>query len=82
MLRKEVEQAKRRCLKAGKSPGVDNTPTELFKNGREATTVLTAMCKKIWKTQEIAEGVAEAVDTIARQRKATPGNVGTILPST
>ena len=40
-------------LKAGKSPGVDNIPTELLKNGGEATaTVLTALCKKIWEMKE------------------------------
>ena len=40
-------------LKAGKSSGVDNIPTELLKNGGEATaTVLTALCKKIWEMKE------------------------------
>ena len=40
-------------LKAGKSPVVDNIPSELPKNGGEATTtVLTAICQKIWKIQE------------------------------
>ena len=44
VLREEVEVAVR-GLKAGKSPGVDNIPSELLKNGGEATsmTVLTAM---------------------------------------
>ena len=52
MLREEVEEAVR-SLKAGKSPGVDNTPSELLKNGSEATTtVLTAIYQKIWETKE------------------------------
>ena len=47
VLREEVEEAV--CsLKAGKSSGVDNIPSELLKNGGEATTtVLTAICQKI-----------------------------------
>ena len=41
-------------LKAGKSPGVDNIPSELRKNGGEAIiTVLTAICQKIWETKEL-----------------------------
>ena len=52
MLREEAEEAVR-SLKAGKSPGVDNIPSELLKNGGEATTiVLTAICQKIWETKE------------------------------
>ena len=48
VLREEVEEAVH-SLKAGKSPGVDNIPSELLKNGDEATTtVLTAICQKIW----------------------------------
>ena len=40
-------------LTAGKSPGVDNIPSELPKNGSEATaTDLPAICKKIWETKE------------------------------
>ena len=52
LLREEVEEAVR-SLKAGKSPGVDNSPSELLKNGGEATTtVLTAIRQKIWETKE------------------------------
>ena len=52
MLREEVEEAVQ-SLKAGKSPGVDNIPSELLKNGGEATTiVLTVILKKIWKIKE------------------------------
>ena len=44
LLREEAEEAVR-GLKAGKSPGMDNFPSELLKNGGEATgTVLTAIC--------------------------------------
>ena len=47
----EVEEAV--CgLKAAKSPGVDNIPSELLKNGDKATTtVLTAIYQKIWETK-------------------------------
>ena len=39
------------CLKAGKSPLVDNI-SELLKNGGAVTTtVLTVICKKIWETK-------------------------------
>ena len=52
VLREEVEVAVR-CLKAGKSPRVDDISSELLKNGGEATTtVLTALCQKIWGTKE------------------------------
>ena len=48
----EVEEAVH-SLKAGKSLGVDNIPSELLKDGGEATTtVLTATCKKIWEMKE------------------------------
>ena len=47
MLKEGVEEAVL-SLKAGKSPGVDNIPSELLKHGGEATTtVLTALRKKI-----------------------------------
>ena len=47
MLREVVEEAVR-SLKSGKSEGVDNIPSELLKNGGEATTtVLTAIYQKI-----------------------------------
>ena len=37
-------------LKPGKSPGVDNVPTELLKCGGEPTAkALTALCQKIWE---------------------------------
>ena len=52
LLREEVKEAVH-SLKAGKSPGVNNTPSELLKNGGEATTtVLTAICPKIWEMKE------------------------------
>ena len=47
MLREEVEETVR-SLKAGKFPRANNIPSELLKNGGEATTtVLTAICQKI-----------------------------------
>ena len=47
VLKEEVEEAVH-SLKAGKSPEVDNIPSELLKNGSEATTtVLIALCQNI-----------------------------------
>ena len=52
VLREEVEEVVR-SLKVGKSPGADNIPSKLLKNGGEATTtVLTVTCKKIGGTKE------------------------------
>ena len=52
ILREEVETAVK-ALKTGKSAGVDNTPAELVKSGREAMIdILTSICNKIWKTGE------------------------------
>ena len=57
VLREEVEVAVR-GLKAGKSPGVDNIPSELLKNGGAATTaVLTAIMPKDLGDEEMVEGV-------------------------
>ena len=51
MLREEVEEAIR-SLKAGKSPRVDNTFSELLQSeGEAATTVLTAICQKTLETK-------------------------------
>ena len=52
VLREEVEKAVRNS-RAGKSPGVDNIPSELLKNGGKTTkTVLTVICQKIWEMKE------------------------------
>ena len=52
VLREEIEEAVR-SLKAGKSPEVDNIPSELLKNtGKATTTVLTAICQKTGETKE------------------------------
>ena len=52
MLREEAKEAVR-SLKAGKSPGVDNIPSELLKNGGEAITpVLTAIRQKMLETKK------------------------------
>ena len=52
VLKEEVEEAVRNP-KAGKSPGVDNIPSELLKNGGKTTkTVLTVICQKIWEMKE------------------------------
>ena len=51
-LREEVEESARNP-KAEKSPGVDNIPSELLKNGGKTTkTVLTVICQKIWEMKE------------------------------
>ena len=39
-------------LKAGKSPGVHNIPSELLKNGGETTTVLIVICQKMWEVKK------------------------------
>ena len=52
VLKEDVEEAVRNP-KAGKSPGVDNIPSDLFKNGGETTpTVLTVICQTIRETKE------------------------------
>ena len=52
ILREEVGAAVK-CLKGGKSPGDDNIPPELIKNGREAMiSTLTIICNKIWENGE------------------------------
>ena len=51
ILRDEVEAAIRQ-LKKGKSPGIDNIPAELIKNGGEETVQkLTELCQKIQDTK-------------------------------
>ena len=51
-LRAEVEEAVR-SLKIGKSPGIDNIPAELWKQGgQESIKVLTHICQKIWETKQ------------------------------
>ena len=56
ILREEVEVAVK-VLKMRKPAGVDNIPAELVQAGGEAMTdiltdILTAVCNKIWKTEE------------------------------
>ena len=52
VLREDIEEAVRNP-KAGKSPAVDNIPSDLFKNGGETTpTVLTVIHQKIRETKE------------------------------
>ena len=51
VLREEVEEAVHN-LKAGKSPEVDNIPTELLKDGKHNDSPNTSMCQKIWETKE------------------------------
>ena len=42
-----------KCLKGGKSPGDDNIPAELIKNGGEAMiSILTIICNEIWENGE------------------------------
>ena len=80
LLREELEEALD-SLKAGKSQGVGNFPSELLKNGNEATTtVLTPMCQKIWETKEWPKEWAQSL-VIRLPKKATSSNVRTIVPS-
>ena len=52
VLREEVEAAIRH-LKAGKSPGVDNVPSELLKcGGEELAKAMTNLCQKIWEQRQ------------------------------
>ena len=52
VLREEVEEAVRN-LRAGRSPGVDNIPSDLLKNrGGATTTILTVICQKTWEMKE------------------------------
>ena len=52
ILKKEVEGAVQ-SLKLGKSPGVDNIPSELVKNGgEEVVKALTAICQWIWEQKK------------------------------
>ena len=52
VLKTEVEAAVR-SLKTGKSPGVDNIPSELLKHGGDGTLkALTALCQKIWNQKQ------------------------------
>ena len=60
-LREEVEKAVP-SLKAGKSPGVNNIPSELLKNGSGARTSPDSNMPEDLGDKEVAEGV----DTIAR----------------
>ena len=51
VLREEADEVVRNP-RAGKSPGVDNIPSELRKDGGETTTVLTVICQNIWEMKE------------------------------
>ena len=51
VLREEVEEAVR-SLKTGKSSGVNNIPSELLKNGGQATTTVLTTCQKILEMKE------------------------------
>ena len=55
IMREEVEEAIR-SLPVGKSPGADNIPAELLKNGGSPLAdVVTSMCQKIWETKQWPE---------------------------
>ena len=52
ILKEEIEEAVKQ-MKNGKSPGVDNIPGELIKNGGpEMINALTVICQRIWTTKE------------------------------
>ena len=53
---KEEAEAAVRHLKAGKSPGVDNIPSELISHGGDETVdAFTAPCQKIWEQRKWPE---------------------------
>ena len=42
-----------RSLKNGKSPGIDNVPSEILKGGGEALNdIITKLCQKVWSTNQ------------------------------
>ena len=42
-----------KSLKNGKSPGIDNVPSELLKGGGEALNdIITKLCQKVWSTNQ------------------------------
>ena len=52
ILKSEVTHAIK-SLKNGKSPGIDNVPSELLKGGGEALNdIITKLCQKIWSTNQ------------------------------
>ena len=52
ILKSEVIHAIK-SLKNGKSPGIDNVPSELLKGGGEALNdIITKLCQKVWSTNQ------------------------------
>ena len=47
VLEEEIKEAMN-SIKRGKSPGVDDIPWELIKNGEEIVKALTTICQRIW----------------------------------
>ena len=42
-----------KSLKNGKSPGIDNVPSELLKGGGEALNdIITKLCQKVWSPKQ------------------------------
>ena len=55
IMREEVEKAIR-SLPVGKSPGADNIPAELLKNGgSHLADLITTICQKVWETKQWPE---------------------------
>ena len=78
VMREEFEEAVH-SLKAGKSPGANNIPFKLLKNGGKATTtVLRAICKKIWETKKWSKEWTQSL-IIHLPPQLTSSNVRTIL---
>ena len=75
-MREEVEEAVH-SLKAGKSPGVDNTPSEL-ENGGEAAT--TAICQEIWETKKWSKKWTQSL-VIPLPKKGNPKEFRTVITS-
>ena len=76
ILREEVEVAVQ-SLKLGKSPGVDNVPSELVKHGgNEVVKALTALCQWIQEQKKWPKEWTQSL-MIHYQRKEISGNVRT-----
>ena len=81
MLREEVEEAVH-SLKAGESSGVDIIPSELLRNGGEATrTVLTSIFQKILETKKLPKDWSQSLVMPLPKKGNVKQCVRTIKPS-
>ena len=81
VLRKEVKENVH-SLKAGKFPGVDSIPSELFMNGGEAITTVLKQYARRPERRWYCRGSGHNRSSYPYQRLASSRNVRTIIPST